>query len=567
MANLNWQRVAQLHGVSKLRELMFRWYGLDIVFFAYTQTTLNNGHSSLVLEKTEKSFSLPLVYSVKGRHLLSLDLEAILKKAQESQERIIFSSSLIGVKGLCLPLYYEKTLAGGLLVYPYEVDPSEHHFKQFKKTIEGLELGAEEEKELLSWFTQKRFQNQNGNVEITQKIFDLLDLIKQEIISYHQEIEKKEERISSLQEELEDRYRFHTIIGKSRPMKQLYSLIEKVASSEANIFISGENGTGKEMVAKTLHFLSSRKNKPFLAVNCSALNENLLESELFGHVKGAFTGAIKDKKGLFEAAHGGTLFLDEIGDTSLSMQVKLLRVLQEGTFIPVGDTVSRKVDVRIISATNKNLSNLIASGEFREDFFYRIHVIHLNVPPLRERKEDIPLLLEYFLEKRRNSFYEISPKIATLKKQITKACLEKLLEYSWPGNVRELENEVERLLILSGESEFLIPEFLSSKILEENTEKVVLSLEKKNTSIPVSEEAVIAEKLSPELLKDALEKVEIKLIKEGLERTHFNKTLLAKQLGISRANLLSKITRYALASSPPSSIDLKEFKNLKKNAA
>ena len=229
------------------------------------------------------------------------------------------------------------------------------------------------------------------------------------------------------------------MIGKSKSMQRIYRLLEKVSSSESSVFVLGENGTGKELVAKAIHYYSPRKDKIFLAVNCSAFNDNLLDSELFGHVKGAFTGAMKDKKGLFEQADGGTLFLDEIGDTSLSMQVKLLRVLQEGTFLPVGATSPKRCDVRIVAATNKNIKKMMSDGEFREDLFYRINVINVDLPPLRERGEDVPILIDHFLDKKCS---EEGHALKTLSKKT----LEKMLDYPWPGNVRELENEVERFL-------------------------------------------------------------------------------------------------------------------------
>jgi len=234
------------------------------------------------------------------------------------------------------------------------------------------------------------------------------------------------------------------MIGKSKPMQSLYALLDKIKFADSTVMIQGENGTGKELIAKSIHYNSQRKDKNFVIQNCSAFNDNLLESELFGHVKGSFTGALKDKKGLFEIADKGTFFLDEIGDTSPQMQVKLLRVIQEGTFTPVGSTEMRKVDVRIIAATNKNLREMVEQGTFREDLYYRLNVINIRVPPLRERKEDIPVLVEAFLAK--NAETSNKP-----KKQLMGRAVEKLYDYPWPGNVRELQNEIERLCVLTGD--------------------------------------------------------------------------------------------------------------------
>jgi transcriptional regulator with PAS, ATPase and Fis domain len=285
--------------------------------------------------------------------------------------------------------------------------------------------------------------------------------------------------------------------------------------------IQGENGTGKELIAKAIHYNSPRKDKTFVSQNCSAFNENLLDSELFGHVKGSFTGAIKDKKGLFEIADKGTFFLDEVGDTSPSMQVKLLRVIQEGTFIPVGATETRKVDVRILAATNRNLKDMVEKGLFREDLYYRINVINLNVPALRDRKEDIPLLVDFFLDKVAN---EKNQK----KKIMTKRALEKLYDFTWPGNIRELQNEIERLVVLAGDEQKLSADMLSPRLLEYGEKNKVQG-------------ARVHGKL-----KDALEELEREMIREGLRRTGWNKSKLAKELGISRAGLIMKVEKYGL---------------------
>jgi transcriptional regulator with PAS, ATPase and Fis domain len=311
------------------------------------------------------------------------------------------------------------------------------------------------------------------------------------------------------------------MIGKSKAMQTLYSLLDKIQSSESTVLIQGENGTGKELIARAIHFHSPRKDSSFVTVNCSAFNENLLDSELFGHIKGSFTGAIRDKKGLFEAAHGGTLFLDEVGDMSPTMQVKLLRVLQEGTLIPVGGTEQRKVDVRVIAATNRDLKGMIEKGQFREDLYYRINVIHVAVPALRERKEDIPLLVDHFVSR---GCKEKGIPLKTLAKRT----MEKIYEYHWPGNIRELENEIERLIVLAGSEERIGADLLSSRVTENGRTSDGSSLR-------------MAGKL-----KDALEELERTMIKEGLRRTNWNKSKLAKELGISRAGLIMKVEKYGL---------------------
>jgi len=245
---------------------------------------------------------------------------------------------------------------------------------------------------------------------------------------------------------------FNNIVGHSPKMVQIYNLIRQLGATKTNVLISGESGTGKELVAQAIHQQSSRAGKSFVTINCSAIPENLMESELFGHVKGAFTGAVANKKGLFEIAHEGTVFLDEIGDLSPFIQVKLLRVIQEREFIRVGETQTISVDARLISATNKNLEQEVIQGKFREDLFYRLNVVHLHLPPLRERREDITLLAQYFLEK-------YSKELGKNVRSISSYALDTLMNYNFPGNVRELENIIERSVALES-SNIILPESL-----------------------------------------------------------------------------------------------------------
>jgi two-component system response regulator PilR (NtrC family) len=258
-------------------------------------------------------------------------------------------------------------------------------------------------------------------------------------------LERKELRQENLElkKELGQRYSFANLVGKSRRMQEVYQFIEKVADSKATVLITGESGTGKEVVAKAIHYNSFRKEQAFVAINCGAIPENLLESELFGHEKGSFTGAIQQKAGLFEVADGGTIFLDEIAELPAMMQVKLLRVLQEQEFRRVGGTRTLQVDVRLIAASNKDLEQEVADEHFREDLFYRLNVIRVTLPPLRERREDIPLLVEYFLRKLTGD----------KPVNVTETLLRRLLDYQWPGNIRELENTIERCVVLGSGGE------------------------------------------------------------------------------------------------------------------
>lgn len=261
----------------------------------------------------------------------------------------------------------------------------------------------------------------------------------------------------TLRREMERQAKFENIITQSKQMKAIFRLIERVASTNSTVLITGESGTGKELIAKAILFNSNRKEKPYVTLNCGAIPENLLESELFGHVKGAFTGAFRDHKGLIETADGGTLFLDEVGEIPLSLQVKLLRFFQEGESRRVGDTVTKKYDVRIISATNRNLEDAVKKGSFREDLFFRLSVIPIFIPPLRDKKEDIPILTNHLLQRLCDTHGRAVPGISS-------AALKILMEYSWPGNVRELENAIEYALHLTDEGHPITPEELPLKI-------------------------------------------------------------------------------------------------------
>jgi two-component system response regulator AtoC len=313
----------------------------------------------------------------------------------------------------------------------------------------------------------------------------------------------------SLRQRLEDRYRFENIIAKSSKMQRVIEVIKVVAKSNATVLITGDSGTGKELVARAIHSQSHRRSKPFVAVSCAALPESLLESELFGHEKGSFTGAYAQKKGKFEFANGGTLFLDEVGEMSANIQVHLLRVLEEKEFTRVGGNEPIKVDVRVISATNKDLRRAIEKREFREDLYYRLNVVTIELPPLRERKEDVPLLAEHFLHKfaqeNQKKITAFSPEAAAF-----------LLDYDWPGNVRELENAIERAVILAKDSLVTISD-----------------LPHENLSLTRSE-----------LTGKNLKEVEKKHILDILRETGGNYSEAARILGVTRMTLYNKARRY-----------------------
>jgi len=344
---------------------------------------------------------------------------------------------------------------------------------------------------------------------------DELDLLIARIIE-HKNLKSENEL---LKKQLYERYKLSSFISHSSKMEEVISVSVRVAESKATILITGENGTGKEVLAKSIHFISPRKDGPFVAVNIPALSETLLESELFGHEKGAFTGADKMRKGRFELADKGTIFLDEIGDIPLSIQVKLLRVLQEHQFERVGGTESINIDVRIIAATNHNLANKIKDGSFREDLFYRLNIVSIHIPPLRERKEDILPLIDFFLHKysQENGKSDI---------EISKEAIDVLMKYNYPGNVRELENIIERAVVLA-----------RTNILA-------------TSDLPLTVKGVKYEDQLPELgkgtLTEQVEALEKRLIYDALKESSGNQTKAGKLLGITERNLRYKLQKYEI---------------------
>jgi len=321
-----------------------------------------------------------------------------------------------------------------------------------------------------------------------------------------------------LKEELTERVEFRNIIGISRSMEQVLTMVRRVADTEATVLITGESGTGKELVARAIHSLSSRRERPFVAINCAAIPRDLLESELFGHVKGAFTGAVRDNPGKFRLAEGGTLFLDEIGELPIELQPKLLRALQEKTVEPVGGTSSHKLDVRVVAATNTDLEKAIADGKFREDLYYRVAVIPVPLPPLRERKDDIPVLLNHFAAKRGGKEITFSPEAVAA-----------LTENQWPGNVRELENTVERLIIMR-KGDVIIPDDLPEKLRggRKTGNGAIIRLPDEGYS---------------------LEQLEREVVTEALERNKWNQTTAARFLRIPRHTLIYRMEKYGIV--PP----------------
>jgi len=356
-----------------------------------------------------------------------------------------------------------------------------------------------------------------GAYHYVTKPFDLEDIGS--LIAKAFDHSRLREENRSLKRQLQSKYGFENIIGESTPMKDVFHLVEKIADTDSTVLVTGESGTGKELIAKAIHFRSRRAEKPFVAVNCAAIPEGLLESELFGHMKGAFTGAVTTRSGKFDQADRGTIFLDEIGDMSPKLQVKVLRALQERVIQPVGSSKNREVDIRVIAATNQNLEDAVAQGRFREDLFYRLNVIPIHLPALRERKEDIRILVKHFLEKfsreNQNAAMVFSPD-----------AFEVLERYRWPGNVRELENLIERLVVLRGSGTISgadLPAVLSGK-----------------NNISPGDIAIPESGID---LKKMVDEFEAGLIRKALDRSEGNKNRAAQLLKLNRTTLIEKLKK------------------------
>jgi DNA-binding NtrC family response regulator len=374
-----------------------------------------------------------------------------------------------------------------------------------ESSVEALRAGA-------YWYLEKPFDQ--ARLDVVRR------LVEQAI--EHGRL-KAENRI--LQSQLHLRYRFENIVGSSPALRCVLDVVEKVADTDSTVLITGESGTGKELIARALHYNSHRANRMFVTVNCGAIPEELLESELFGHVKGAFTSAVSHREGRFSVANGGTVFLDEIGDMSPNLQVKLLRVLQDQTFEPVGSSKTVKVDVRVIAATNQDLEDAIKERRFREDLYYRLNVIPIEIPPLRERREDIPLLAQHFLDAMNRE------KSKAGGCSFSQEALERVRDYEWPGNVRELENLIERLVILRGEGEIdvgdLPPAFREGPATPRPGAPRIPA-----TGLPFNE---------------VVDRFEADLILQALEQTHWNKNRAAQLLGLNRTTLIEKIKKKGLS--------------------
>ena len=489
-----WKELDNMHVIKKLREILSSWWNIDLLFFDIFGNVQPPNFDKL------QNKALKVLFEKDGsRASLSKLIQSNIGLSAKETGYVIVRWDFCDLDCAIFPIIIEGNITGAAVTLGFSKEKND--FQKLKS------MGVYEVDNIYPF----------SGKEISHFI-DLSSLVAKEVVTFQVEISNREKRISEMNKELGSKYRYDDMIGKSKSITHVYSILNKIKSSESNVLIQGENGTGKELIARSVHYNSPRKKGAFIIQNCSAFNDNLLESELFGHVKGSFTGAHRDKKGLFEEAHNGTLFLDEIGDTSQAMQVKLLRVLQEGTFNPVGSIQLKRVNVRIIAATNKPLLEMVEKNLFREDLYYRLNVVDIYVPPLRERADDIPFLVEYFLHK-------ACEKSNTKPKHLTASAMEKFYRYHWPGNIRELQNEIERLVILAADEKNIDERLLSPRISNNvSTNSVAMS----------------------DSLKDSVSNMEKHMIFEGLKRTGWNKSKLARELGISRAGLIMKISKYDL---------------------
>lgn len=385
-----------------------------------------------------------------------------------------------------------------------------------KDGISYLSVPIEFKKEVLGVLSVDRiYSKKHGNVDDDLRVLSIVASLIAQFVKLWESFENVEKEKENLRRELKERYSIDNVLGKSDRMQEVFAAVHRVAPTKATVILRGESGTGKELIARAIHYMSPRSKGPFIKFNCASIPEGLLESELFGHEKGAFTGAVSSRKGRFELANKGTIFLDEVGDLPLTLQPKILRVLQEKEFEPVGSEKTFKTDVRIITATSRDLEHLVSQGKFREDLYYRLNVIPVFLPPLRERGEDIAALIEYFLSKFNNEH--------TRSVGLDKSALQILINYEWPGNVRELENTIERLVVMATSN------IITSTALPDSLSIRRIKSLNKSASLTAS-----------------IEEIEKANIREALEKTGWVQAKAAKLLGITSRQIGYKMKKYGI---------------------
>jgi DNA-binding NtrC family response regulator len=509
-----------LHSIAMIRELCRRWWGLELAFADPKGYVLDHAEGKIFPSQNE--LCRLALFSKEGFRrcnesvkILKDHLRAGRAGGPDDPPSVFVHQCHLGFDVVGAPIWHGGELVGFLFTggsWKTEPPPA-GKAELLRKVREFADVDADDAAAHVANVPRL------GEPELEK----LRDLIAYGATDVMRHLRDKVPVAQAAKPDTAAGHPFTEIVGTAPAVRDVIRLLEKIVRSESTVLVHGESGTGKELIARAIHYHGPRAKKAFVVQNCSAFNDNLLESALFGHVRGAFTGAVKDQKGLFEVADGGTFFLDEIGDMSAALQVKLLRVLQEGTFIPVGGTKPVNVDVRIIAASHKDLQTMVARREFREDLYYRVNVLKITVPPLRERVGDIPLLADHFLRKHHRTTGS-PPRLAD-------RTLDAMVRYGWPGNIRELENEIERLLVLGGDGGEIGPDLLSPRI---------------RAAEEAPADSPLAGRRLEGTLREVMEQVEAEVILQGLIRTHWNKSQLAKDLGISRSYLIQKCAYYGL---------------------
>jgi len=503
------RRYEEVPWIRQLRQLIRRWWSVEVLYVDKEDQPAYLSGQPHKLRNRVCAICLASDQARRPCYESMARAQADTRRHGKSNGMLSYHCHL-GLVTMVAPVTIEKRHTGMI----YTTGFVDHELSRAERASK-LELGA-------------RINPALGNEELLstvpllsadqmEHLDDILQLGAWAIVTLYAEIRAKEEEIAALRQRLERRGGYHGLVGSSSGMQEVYNLVDRVASNDCTVLVRGDSGTGKELVARAIHAQSHRCEGPFVVQNCSAFNDNLLESELFGHVRGAFTGAVSDKKGLFEIADHGTLFLDEVAEMSPALQAKLLRVLQDHTFWPVGATTPRSSDVRIVVATHRDLEAMVGQERFREDLYYRLNVISINLPPLRERRSDIPKLIQHFLDQH-------GP-----KRKLASEAIRILTDHEWPGNVRELANEIERMTVLADGQRELGAELISPRV--------------RGVAPPRGD----GDDLPGGTLREAMEQLEARMIRSALTQCDGNRVHAARMLGIARSNLITKIKAYGLA--------------------
>ena len=509
---IDWKKINNSYVLKTFRPVCYKWWGVDIQLYdEYGECKSNNVPFQNQICK--------LMHSKPDCEKKCLQNYTKHLKEFDKSKRFIACNCYASLDAIAVPLFSKgKDVVGTIVGSGLKLSKSDD--KSMEKCQKELVNLGFDRAEIGQCYDNLR----EGSDNIKESFLDFLESVAEDVMAFYEMLEEKEEIIKKQSVLLERAYneKYKGIIGTSPSMKKIFDTLDLIENSGSIVLIEGESGTGKELFASAIHYNSSRRDKMFVIQNCSAFTDTLLNSELFGHERGAFSGAISDKKGLFELADGGTLFLDEVGEMKLDAQARLLRVLEDGSFYKVGGTEPKRVDVRVIVATNKELNVQVKEGLFRQDLFYRMNTIQITLPPLRERRDDIILLANYFLA----TYSEIN---SVGKKELSQKVIEKFMLFAWPGNIRELKNMIERLILLSGKDKTIELWHLPNEIA--------------NCTGSVASKSAVTSDVS---LLNAVQEFESLMIEEELRKADWNKSLASKRLGISRATLNKKIGLYNL---------------------